>query len=163
MADPAVPQGIEVRLARDDELEQVVRLRWRWSSERGTPVVAESDHVAAAAAWAREHRDTHLPHIALDDGGVVVGMAWLALTPRVPGVGQLQRTSGDLQSCYVVPERRGAGIGGALTRAVLATALERGAEHVTVHASPSSVRMYARHGFAHSDRLLWAEAAIAEA
>jgi GNAT superfamily N-acetyltransferase len=109
----------------------------------------------------RAHSETHVPHVAVTADGEIVGMAWLALTPRVASTHSLDRWSGDLQSCYVLPERRGAGIGGRLVEAVCATARERGAEHVTVHASAESVRMYARHGFRTSDRLLWADAALA--
>ncbi len=29
---------VEVRVARDDELERVVRLRWLWAAERGTDI-----------------------------------------------------------------------------------------------------------------------------
>lgn len=151
-------EQVEVRVARYDELEQVVRLRWQWTAEREGAAAAgdEAGYVPAAAAWAREHRDTHVPHVAVLDAKVV-GMAWLALTPRVPKVGGIHRLSGDLQSCYVLPEHRGNGLGGRLVRAVLDTAVRRGAEHVTVHTSPGSVAMYARNGFAHEERLLYAE------
>ncbi|GAA5212688.1 GNAT family N-acetyltransferase [Microbacterium kyungheense] len=154
---------IEIRTARDDELERVVRLRWLWTTELGgTADIDESAFVTGAAAWARAHRETHVPHVAVGPDGAIVGMAWLALTPRVASTHSLDRWSGDLQSCYVLPERRNGGIGGRLVEAVLATARARGAEHVTVHTSAGSVRMYARHGFQPNDRLLWADASIAE-
>ena len=155
-------EDVEVRVARDDELERVVRLRWLWAAERGPVSGEEHTFVEGAAQWARAHRDTHVPHIAVDTDGEVIGMAWLALTPRVAALHSLERWSGDLQSCYVLPDRRGTGIGGRLVEAVRRTARERGAEHVTVHASPESARMYARHGFRPNDRLLWADAAIDE-
>jgi len=154
---------VEIRIARDDELERVVRLRWLWTTERGgTARVDERDFVAGAAAWARAHHETHVPHVAVDPDGGIVGMAWLALTPRVASTHSLDRWSGDLQSCYVLPDRRDVGIGGRLVEAVLATARERGAEHVTVHTSPDSVRMYTRHGFQPNERLLWADSSITE-
>jgi len=154
---------VEVRVARDEELEQTVRLRWLWTVEREGVDAAgiEADYVAPAAAWARAHQDTHVPHVAVL-GQSVVGMAWLALTPRVPKVGGIERLSGDLQSCYVLPEHRDRGIGGRLVRAVTATAVLRGAEHVTVHTSPGSVRMYARNGFEHEERLLYLEIAAGQ-
>lgn len=46
--------------------------------------------------------------------------------------------------------------------AVLATARERGAEHVTVHTSAESIRIYAPHGFEPNEPLLWTDSAIAE-
>jgi len=156
-------EEVEIRIARDDELERVVRLRWLWTTERdGTAETDERSYVAGAAAWARAHRETHVPHVAVDPDGAIVGMAWLALTPRVASTHSLDRWSGDLQSCYVLPDRRDAGIGGRLVEAVLATARARGAEHVTVHTSADSIRMYARHGFERSERLLWADSSIVE-
>jgi hypothetical protein len=135
---PSQTSEFEVRRARGDELEEVVRLRWIWTTDDhgATPTLSESEFVAGAAKWARDHADTHLPHIAIAPDGEIVGMAWLALSPRV--------------------------IGGRLVQAVLASAAERGAEHVTVHASPASTTMYERNGFRTSPRLLFADAAIEE-
>jgi ribosomal protein S18 acetylase RimI-like enzyme len=158
-----VPADVDVRLAREHELERTVRLRWHWAREIGDePEGSQAEFTANAAEWARSHADTHLPHVAVASDGEIVGMVWLALTPRVATPRSLDRWSGDLQSCYVLPEFRGQGIGGALVRAALATARERGAEHVTVHASAKSVGLYARNGFRGSDRLLWADVSIAE-
>jgi GNAT superfamily N-acetyltransferase len=153
-------EQITVRVAREDEHEQVVRLRWLWTAEREGAQAAgqEADYVPAAATWARAHQDTHIAHVAVLEEQVV-GMAWLALAARVPKVGAIGRLSGDLQSCYVLPEHRNRGIGGRLVRAVLTTAAERGVEHVTVHTSPDSVAMYARNGFSPERRLLYAEPA----
>lgn len=153
---------VDIRIAHDDELEATVALRWRWTAERGDDVAMdERAFVTEAAAWARAHASTHIPHVAIADGEVV-GMAWLALTPRVATVHSRDRVSGDLQSCYVVPTLRGQGIGGRLVHAVLATATERGAEHVTVHTSAESPAMYERNGFRPSARLLWADGAVVE-
>lgn len=151
------PAAIDIRRARDTELEATVRLRWRWTLERGIEAaVAEAQYVARTAQWARDHATSHLPHVAVASDGEIVGMAWLALTERVPTVTSSDRWSGDLQSCYVLPSHRGAGIGGRLVDAVLATASGYGAEHVTVHATAESARLYARHGFRENPRLLWA-------
>jgi len=156
--------GVEIRLAHDAELEPTVRLRWLWARENDeTPEDSESEFSTRAAEWARGHTSTHLPHVAVVPDGAVVGMAWLALTERVVTTRSLSRWSGDLQSCYVLPEYRGRGIGGALVDAVLETARARGLEHVTVHASELSVDMYARNGFRASRRLLWADVAVRSA
>lgn len=148
---------IDVRLADDDELERVVQLRWQWAIEVGEPTGDEGTFVRLAAAWAREHRSTHLPHIAATPDGSLLGMAWLALTARVASASRIDRFSGDLQSCFVLPELRGVGIGGALVRAVLTTAHARRAEHVTVHASAESADLYERNGFRSSGQFLSAD------
>lgn len=158
--------AVEVRRAADAELEAVALLRWRMTREgggglAGTGSAEAAAHAADAAAWARAHADSHVPIVAVDDGEVV-GMAWLAIQARVPAPGALERRSGDLQSCFVVPERRGAGIGRRLAEAVLAEARERGLEHVTVHASRASIPVYERAGFRANDRALYADGAIPE-
>lgn len=149
---------ITIRRARLDELEKTVRLRWLWNVvEREQPSeLSEETFVFRAAEWARAHASTHLPHVAVTTSEEIVGMAWLALTPRVATTQSLDRVSGDLQSCYVLPEYRQSGIGGALVQAVLATARDLAAEHVTVHTSAESTAMYTRNGFSKHDRLLYA-------
>lgn len=73
--------GVEIRLARDTELERTVRLRWLWARENGeTPADSEAEFSAKAAEWARAHASTHLPHVAVAVDGAIIGMAWLALT-----------------------------------------------------------------------------------
>ncbi len=158
--------AVEVRRATDAELEAVALLRWRMSLEGGGALAAASSataraYAAEAAAWARAHADSHVPIVAVAEGEVV-GMAWLAVQARVPAPGALERRSGDLQSCYVVPDRRGAGIGRRLAEAVLAEARERGLEHVTVHASPASIPVYERAGFRANERALYADGAMPE-
>ncbi|SFR97096.1 Ribosomal protein S18 acetylase RimI [Agrococcus baldri] len=154
--------AVTVREARDDELEALAALRWRWVRESTDEALPDlGAYVVEVAGWARQHRGSHVPFAAVE-AGEVVGMAWLAIQARVPSPRALERRSGDLQSCYVVPDARGRGIGTMLADAVLASARERGLEHVTVHASPRSIPVYERAGFRSNPRALWAEGAIGE-
>ncbi|NLE98219.1 MAG: GNAT family N-acetyltransferase [Propionibacterium sp.] len=157
-------QDITVRRARDEELERVVRLRWNWTvvDRQQTPEMDEATFVDGAAAWARDRSATHIPFAAVTAKGDVVGMAWLAKAERVASTKGFDRWSGDLQSCYVMPEYRNRGIGGRLVRAVLDAATEMGAEHVTVHTTAGSPAMYTRNGFRQNPRSLFADAAITE-
>lgn len=155
---------ITIRRPKDRELEDVLRLRWLWNTvDRGqSPAMTEQEFVSGGADWARAHAETHIPHAAIAADGTIIGMAWLALTPRVASTTGFDRVSGDLQSCYVRPAHRGHGIGGRLVRAVLATAKAQGAEHVTVHTSAEAPALYLRNGFRQSGRLLFADAARVE-
>ncbi len=146
--------GLSIRLAHPDDLPAVAELRWRWFEERGgRPLMTRAEFVPRFVTWAEENRDTHRCVVALRNG-TVVGMAWLAVVPRVPRPRSFERASGDLQSVYVVPAERDNGIGGALVDAVLTLARDLGLERVTVHSSQRAVGVYARRGFAASPVLL---------
>ncbi|MGW3996582.1 GNAT family N-acetyltransferase [Amycolatopsis sp. NPDC004772] len=147
---------IEVRAARPAELEAVASLRWRWVAERdGLPADGRAAFVREFAAWARENAATHRCLVLVREGRVL-GMAFLAITPRVPTPAAPSRAAGDLQSVYVVPEARDAGLGGQLIEGVLRLAGELGLERVTVHSSPRAVPAYERRGFAVAPELLQA-------
>ncbi|GHF25461.1 N-acetyltransferase [Amycolatopsis deserti] len=147
--------GTEIRPARPEELETVAGLRWRWVAERdGPPPGVERDRfVREFAAWARQHAATHRCLVLVRDGAVI-GMGFLALTPRVPAPYTFTRASGDVQCVYVVPEARDTGLGGRLIQGLLDLAAELGLERVTVHSSSRAVAAYQRHGFAVSPCLL---------
>ncbi|GAA3839826.1 MULTISPECIES: GNAT family N-acetyltransferase [Amycolatopsis] len=146
---------IEVRAARPEEFEAVAALRWRWVAERDGPPpgVDRGRFVREFAVWAREHATTHRCLVLVREGAVI-GMGFLAITPRVPAPQSFSRTSGDVQCVYVVPEARDAGLGGRLIDGLLELAVELGVERVTVHSSSRAVRAYERHGFAVSPLLL---------
>ncbi|HZG05212.1 MAG TPA: GNAT family N-acetyltransferase [Streptomyces sp.] len=145
---------IAIRPAGPGELDAVARLRWRWVLENGeTPAVAHEGFVRHFAAWARENASSHHCLVAVR-GGTVIGMAWLAVVPRVPVPHDLDRRSGDVQCVYVVPGERDAGVGGRLIDAVLDLARGLGLERVTVHSSERATPAYRRHGFAPSPKLL---------
>ncbi|GAA2442626.1 GNAT family N-acetyltransferase [Streptomyces macrosporus] len=145
---------IAIRPAEPGGLDAVARLRWQWVLENGeAPAVAREEFVRGFTAWARENASSHRCLVAVRDG-TVVGMAWLAVVPRVPFPGALDRRSGDVQCVYVVPGERDAGLGGRLVDAVLELAREAGLERVTVHSSDRAAPAYLRHGFAPSPTLL---------
>ncbi|MGP3979561.1 GNAT family N-acetyltransferase [Streptomyces sp. KR80] len=151
--------SIAIRPALPDDLVTVAELRWQWLLEKGeTPVTSRDDFVDHFVTWAQEEASSHHCMVMVRDD-VVIGMAWLAVTQRVPSPRALERSSGDLQCVYVVPEERDTGLGGRLIDAVLALAHERGLERVTVHSSSRAISAYSRHGFAVSPRLLQADVA----
>lgn len=148
---------IACRPTRPHELAAVAELRWRWVQELyGTPDTTLEEFVPRFVAWAREAESSHRCMV-LVRAGAVIGMAWLAITQRVPHPRVFERMSGDVQCVYVMPGERSRGLGGELIEAVLAWAGDLGLERVTVHSSDRAVPAYARHGFEVSPRLLQAE------
>ncbi|WIV54827.1 GNAT family N-acetyltransferase [Amycolatopsis nalaikhensis] len=151
MTEPAV------RPARPADLPAVAGLRWRWVAERdGLPEGERAGFVREFAAWARENAETHRC-LVVARGDEVLGMAFLAITARVPTPPAFSRATGDVQSVYVVPEARDSGLGGLLIDATLRLAADLGLERVTVHSSSRAVPAYERHGFARSPHLLQAD------
>lgn len=143
---PARTDDVAIRPVRDDELLDVAALRWRWSVDGGvTPATSRKVFLSLFLSWAREHV-AHSCLVAVRDDKLL-GMAWLAVVPRVPSVASPERASGDVQCVYVVPEERDAGIGGQLIDAVLELAAAQHLERVTVHSSERAITMYGRHGF----------------
>ncbi len=145
---------VTVRRATTADALALAELRWRWrTEERGEPDTDRDAFLAHFTAWAADHLATHLPFL-VDVDGQPSGMAWLMLAVRVPTPASADRRIGDVQSVYVVPELRNSGVGAALMDAVVAEALDRGLEHVTVHSSERAVPFYQRSGFADGQRWL---------
>jgi GNAT superfamily N-acetyltransferase len=144
---------VDVGLAGPQDAGALARLLQLFASPAEREQSPGSFEVDLAGWWA-EHARSHIPFVARTSGSDVVGMAWLAVVPRVPRPGRLARLSADVQSVFVLPEQRGKGIGGALVRAVTDHALRLGAEHVAVHSSEGAVTLYERLGFASSPLLL---------
>lgn len=136
-----------------DDAPALAGLRRQWLLERGHVGDDQERFVAAFAEWFASNAATHHAYLAIVDGAPV-GMAWLAVLDRVPTPARPRRRSGDVQSVYVVPELRNAGVGAALLTAVLADARRLGLEHVTVHSSERAVALYQRTGFGTGERWL---------
>lgn len=148
---------IEIRLARPEEYPAVAGLRWQWEVEVGAaPGGDRAVFEKEFAAWAQEHTSSHRCVVACRNGNVI-GMAWLAVLVRVPTPDRFTRAIGDLQSVYLVPEARSAGLGGRLIAAVLEEARALGMPKVTVQSTTRAIPVYCRNGFAASPKVLQAE------
>jgi len=143
MAEPE----LVVRRARPDEAGILSGLRWQWNVlEARTPVLPRAEFDSLFAEWMRVNADSHLPFLGVH-GGEPVGMAWLALQPRVPDAAQPHRAGGDLQSVFVVPHLRGQGLGRKLVASVAREAARLGLVHLTVRTGPMPLGFYVRLGF----------------
>lgn len=144
---------VEIRRADLADSDALAALRWSWGSEAGPPPVTWEEFRGLFRAWFATVTDTHTPFLAIA-GSEPVGMAWLARLPRVIDPHALRRVGGDLQSVYVVPSHRDAGVGERLVAAVLDLWRAEELEAITVSSSSRAVSLYERCGFAVSPRLL---------
>jgi GNAT superfamily N-acetyltransferase len=141
---------VDLCRAGPDDVDELARLLWLFAAPEEQVRQPVESFAWDLAHWFAAHAGSHAAFLArLPDAGAV-GMAWVALVPRVPRPGVTSRVSGDLQSVFVLPEHRGRGIGTALVRAATEHAERRGARRVTVHSAPMAVPLYERLGFAAS-------------
>ena len=113
---------------------------------RRSSALSRTEFVVQFAEWATADSLTHQCFVAEVDGSVV-GMAWLAVSDRVPSPRAMNRESADLQSVYV-PSRVSRSTASVLDSSteLVNAASERGAERLTVHSSPDAITAYARAG-----------------
>lgn len=145
---------MDIGIAGNDDLLDLARLLWSHSATDEQATQSPDAFAAALASWWANHSVTHHALVARDAAADIVGMAWLALVPRVPRPGDTNRLSGDIQSVFVAPEHRGQQIGSALIASAVELAVNLGAGRVTVHSSVKAVPVYHRLGFASSTQLL---------
>ena len=145
---------MRIDLAGPDDVPELARLLWDHASPEEQTRQEVAPFAADLAVWWAARDGEHEVVVARSEDGGLVGMAWLALLPRVPRPGCSTRVSGDLQSVYVEPAHRGRGLGAALIEAASRIATKRGADRVTVSAGSRSVPLYERCGYATSPQLL---------
>lgn len=145
---------MEIRLASTTDVVGLARLLWlnHFLPEPDRPSLEA--FAAELAQWWASHRATHAAFIASRPPEGIVGMAWVALVPRVPRPGTIDRLSADIQSVFVHPDHRGHGVGSRLVDAAAHHAENLGATRVTVHSGRKAVPVYERLHFASSRQLL---------
>jgi GNAT superfamily N-acetyltransferase len=146
--------NVVVRHAGEGDLAALIKLRYQWRVDEG----GESGRTLQAfeeefLEWYDEHRSTHLGYLATLDN-LAVGCAWLFVVDRVPGPGRFVRRAGMLQSVYVEPNSRNAGVGTELTRFVIDDAMTMSLDYLMVHPSTRSFDFYRRLGFVGADKAL---------
>jgi GNAT superfamily N-acetyltransferase len=154
MALDASPEVRRADGASPPDAAALAHLRYEWrATERGEQGLDRQAFTSEVTAWMADHRDTHHPFLAMR-GVEPVGMAWLALVERIPSPAHFSRRSAYVQSVYVVPPVRGAGVGTALMGALLDLARELDLEYVAVHPSDRAFPLYRRLGFEDAPRVL---------
>lgn len=145
-----------IRLAGPDDAPVLARLRFAFRAELGDAVEAEDAFVARCAPWMAERLaggGAWRCWVA-EDGDAIVGHAWVQLLEKVPNPVEEREHHAYVTNCYVIPARRGGGIGGRLLSSALAWCRACGVDAVILWPSRDSRSLYGRHGFAAPDDVL---------
>lgn len=141
-----------IRQADSEDVADLARLLWLDTFSPALDLRGVESFVVELADWWASHRDSHFAFVARTSE--TVGVAWVAILPRVPRPGVPVRRCGDIQSVFVMPSHRGQGIGAALVEAASKHAEVLGAARVTVHSGRKAVPVYERLGFVSTRQLL---------
>ena len=139
--------SVSVRVADDDDLAALTRLRHTWTEENAGAPIDDPGFDAAFAAWCEEERSTRTFFLVEVDG-VAVGMGNVKRYDRMPVPGRPSGGWGYVGNVFVLPAHRNAGVGAALMEAIAAWAWSEGMEHLRLAPSPRSVPFYNRLGYA---------------
>ena len=145
--------SVTFRSPAREHLEQVGVRLWERFAGKDEPRESTEQFTARFLTWCEAHERSHRPLVGVVADDDVVAYGFIALTERVPRADNPLRLSADIQSVWVRPDLRNAGIGGRLIDALVGAAREAGAEFITVHSSDGAVTAYERAGFEH-DRLM---------
>ena len=139
---------IVVRRGTAQDAPALARLRWRWRVEERNEIgdLDKQSFMDFFTTWTLDNLPRYVPFLAEVDGQLA-GMAWLALSTRVPSPNALDRRAGDVQSVYVVPELRGHGVGDRLITALLQHVRDIELRSLTVHSAQTAIGFYAKLGF----------------
>ena len=129
------------RRARADDADELARLLYDFNTEFATPSPG-----AAVLADRLRRLLAGDATVAILAGDPALGIALVTLRPNVWYDGPVAL----LDELYVVPDRRGQGIGSAIIGELLALAGERGVDLIEINVDEGDVdaqRFYQRHGF----------------
>ena len=82
-----------------------------------------------------------------EEDGAVIGGAGALFRLAMPSISYRETLEVKIQSMYVIPERRGQGIGRKLLDAVVTNLRERGIERITLGPAPEARGFYEKMGF----------------
>mgnify|MGYP002388737177 FL=1 len=139
-----------MRRAVERDLSGLVDLKVAWADR---PDEGE-ERVALASALREWIGRSDVVCVVADEGGRLVGMAWMVVFPRVPNLGDTERYSADLQSVLVLAPHRRRGIGRRLIAKLCDLADDRGIRGVTVQSNLTAKSVYMSEGFLPSGLLL---------
>jgi len=138
------------RLATKQDLAALADLRWRLhtndrpvdETERYSRFVEDFVRIGDA-----DPRNGELFHWVASVDDRLVGVMSVILVRMVPKPGELDGRWGYLTNCYVIPEMRNRGVGGALLSKVKAWASDLKLRLLTVWPSDPAYAFYERAGF----------------
>lgn len=142
--------GVVMRRAVEGDLSGLVDLKVAWADRPGEG----EERVTLTSALREWIGRSDVVCVVADDGGRLVGMAWMVVFRRVPNLGDTERLSADLQSVFVLAPYRRRGIGRRLIATVCDLADDCGIRRIGVSSNLVAKNLYLSAGLRGSELLL---------
>ena len=139
---------MDVRVADRSDVRHLAELRATWRGQTLT-----DEFLVSFRDWFEREESSRWWWLAVD-GADAIGMVNVKLFDRMPTPETAPSRWGYLANLFVVPERRGAGVGASLVAAALERARNEGLVRLVLSPSEPSVPLYRRHGFRAAHDLL---------
>lgn len=146
----------QVRRATRDDVSTLAHFRFAFRSRRRPATESEQVFVERATPWMRSRlgADSHWRVWLLEHDGTAIGNIWLQLVEKIPNPGDESESYGYISNFYVEAAHRNAGGGSMLLGAALDECRRSDVAAVFLWPSDESRPLYARNGFAVTDRML---------
>ena len=118
--------------------------------DAGAVLLREAQRIEIAERYGRPDSEPGTPPSAADIAYFVVAADQDGTPLGCGGLRRLDATSGEVKRMYVVPERRGTGVAGAVLAALEERARALGWTHLrleTGDAQPDAIAFYTKHGY----------------
>ena len=129
------------------DVDALARLRAAWRQQD-----VSEEYVATFRDWFLREQPSRWWWIAVDDDAI--GMVNLKIFDRMPAPDRPVSRWGYIANLFVIPSRRGGGVGSSLVAAVVDRARAEGLVRLVLSPSELAVPLYRRHGFRPATDLL---------
>jgi ribosomal protein S18 acetylase RimI-like enzyme len=140
---------IIIRLAEPTDMPFLARLRYEFRASHDPATEDEADFLARCGAWMAARLAPGSPWRCwvAEAAGRLVGAIWVQIIEKIPNPGAEAENHGYISNLYVEPSRRGAGLGSMLIETCVRFCEKEAVDAVILWPTPSSRRLYERHGF----------------
>lgn len=147
--------SVAIRQATAADVPSLAQLRYEFRAAQDPAVEPAAEFIARCTRWMSERlsKEGRWRCWVAEDAGQLIGTLWLQLMEKIPNPVDEAECHGYISSVYVVPTRRGAGIGSQLVDAGLRYCEAEKLDAVILWPTEASRRLYQRHGFAPPDDL----------
>jgi len=145
-----------VRRASSADARRLAELRFAFRASLADPVESRADFLERCTPWMRGHLDdaTRWRAWIVELENAPIGNVWLQIIEKLPNPIVERELHAYVTNLFVLPDRRGHGVGGLLLSALLSECAALEVDTIFLWPTPESRTLYRRHGFDVTDSVM---------